>query len=169
MKIIAIVAVAENNAIGKNNRLLWRLPNDMKFFKDHTVGHCVVTGRKNYESIPEKFRPLPDRINIVVTRQQNYQAPGAVVVPTIEAAVNYAKERGEEELFVIGGGEIYKQMLNMTDEILYTKVHQSFAADTFFPAIDPEVWKETWREEHKADEKHAYDYTFIHFRRRMQL
>ena len=165
MKIVAVVAVAENNAIGKDNRLLWRLPNDMKFFKDQTVGHCIVTGRKNYESIPEKFRPLPDRTNIVVTRQENYSAPGAVVVPTIAAAVEEAKKRGEERLCVIGGGEIYRQMMDITDEILYTKVHHSFEADTFFPEIDPKVWKETWREEHAADEKHAYAYTFIRYER----
>jgi len=163
MRIVAVVAVAENNAIGKDNRLLWRLPNDMKFFKDQTVGHCVLTGRKNYESIPDKFRPLPDRTNIVVTRQENYSAPGAVVVPTIEAAVAEAKSRGEDRLCIIGGGEIYRQTLDITDEILYTKVHRSFEADTFFPEIDLNVWKEEWREEHKKDEKHAYDYTFIRY------
>lgn len=165
MKIVAVVAVAENNAIGKDNRLLWRLPNDMKFFKEQTTGHCVVTGRKNYESIPEKFRPLPDRTNIVVTRQADYSAPGAVVVPSIEAAIEFAKSRGEDRLCIIGGGEIYKQTLKITDEILYTKVHHSFVADTFFPVPDPALWNETWREEHKADEKHAYDFTFIRYER----
>src|ERR1044072_6645147 len=90
MKIVAVVAVAENNAIGKDNRLLWRLPNDMKFFKDQTVGHCIVTRRKNYESIRDKCRPLPDRTNIVITRQKNYSAPGAVVVTSVEEAIEYA-------------------------------------------------------------------------------
>ena len=165
MKIVAVVAVAENGAIGKDNRLLWRLPKDMKFFKEQTIGHCIVTGRKNYESIPDKFRPLPDRTNIVITRQKDYQAPGAVVVPTIEAAVEYARSKGEDRLCVIGGGEIYRQMMDITDEILFTRVHHSFEADTFFPEPDPKVWKETWREEHKADEKHAYDFTFLRYER----
>jgi dihydrofolate reductase len=163
MKIIQIVAVAENQAIGKDNRLLWRLPNDMKFFKDHTEGHCVVTGRRNYESIPEKFRPLPLRTNIVVTRQENYSAPGAIVVTTIEAAVAEANKLGEDRLYIIGGGEIYKQTLDMSDEILFTRVHHNFDADTFFPALDMNDWKEDWREEHAADEKHAYAYTFYRY------
>lgn len=165
MKIVAIVAVAENGAIGKNNRLLWRLPNDMKFFRDHTVGHCIVTGRRNYESIPEKFRPLPERTNIVITRQKNYHAPGAIVVPTIESALEEAQRRGEDKLCIIGGGEIYRQTMEITDEVLLTRVHHSFEADTFYPELDPKVWIETWREEHKADEKHAYDYTFIRYER----
>ncbi len=168
MRIIQIVAVAENGAIGKDNRLLWRLPNDMKFFKDHTTGHCVVTGRRNYESIPDKFRPLPDRTNIVVTRQENYSAPGAIVVRTIDDAIAEAKNRGEDKLYIIGGGEIYKQTLDKSDEILYTKVHHSFEADTFFPALDMNVWKEEWREEHKQDEKHGFDYTFIRYARQDQ-
>lgn len=165
MKIVAVVAVAENGAIGKDNRLLWRLPKDMKFFKDHTIGHCIVTGRKNYESIPDKFRPLPDRTNIVITRQKDYSAPGAVVMPTIEAAVEFARSKGEDRLCVIGGGEIYRQMMDITDEILFTRVHHFFEADTFFPELDANLWKETWREEHKADEKHAYDFTFIRYER----
>ena len=160
------MAVAVNNAIGKDNRLLWRLPNDMKFFKEHTTGHCVVTGRKNYESIPEKFRPLPDRTNIVVTRQADYSAPGAAVVPSVEAAIEFAKSRGEEMLWIIGGGEIYKQTLRIADEILYTRVNHSFIADTFFPVIDPQVWKETWREDHPADEKHQFAYSFIRYERK---
>lgn len=165
MKIVQVVAVAENNAIGKDNRLLWRLPNDMKFFREQTMGHCIITGRKNYESIPEKFRPLPGRTNIVVTRQENYSAPGAVVVPTIEAGIAYAKSKGEERLCVIGGGEIFRQMMSVTDEILFTRVHHSFEADVFFPELDPAIWKETWREGHTADEKHKYDYTFIRYER----
>jgi dihydrofolate reductase len=164
MKIIIIVAVAENNAIGKDNRLLWRLPDDMKFFKEKTEGHCVVTGRRNYESIPEKFRPLPGRTNIVVTRQKDYAAPGAIVVESIEAAISLAKSRGEDELFIIGGGEIYAQCMNIADEILFTRVHHSFEADTFFPEIGSE-WKEVWSENHAADEKHAYSFTFLQYRK----
>lgn len=164
MKIIIIVAVAENNAIGKDNRLLWRLPDDMKFFKEKTEGHCVVTGRRNYESIPEKFRPLPGRTNIVVTRQKDYSAPGALVVESIDAAIELAKGRGEDQLFIIGGGEIYAQCMGIADEILFTRVHHSFDADTFFPEIGSE-WKEVWSAHHAADEKHAYSFTFIQYRK----
>ncbi len=164
MKIIIIVAVAENNAIGKDNRLLWRLPDDMKFFKEKTEGHCVVTGRRNYESIPEKFRPLPGRTNIVVTRQKDYSAPGAMVVESIDAAIELAKGRGEDQLYIIGGGEIYAQCMGIADEILFTRVHHSFDADTFFPEIGSE-WKEVWSEHHAVDEKHAYSFTFIQYRK----
>jgi dihydrofolate reductase len=167
MKIVIVVAAAENNAIGKNNRLIWRLPEDMKFFKEKTVGHCVVTGRKNYESIPDKFRPLPERTNIVVTRQRGYAAPGAIVVHSLADAVEKARELGEKELCIIGGGEIYKEALPLTDIVWLTRVHHVFGdAHTFFPELDPAHWKETYREERPADEKHAYPYTFIRYERK---
>src|SRR6185436_9235065 len=112
MIISLIVAVAENNVIGRNNRLPWRLPADMKFFKEKTTGHCVITGRKNYDSIPDKFRPLPDRTNIVVTRNQELELPGAIVVTSLDAAIQEAEKRNETECFVIGGGEIFKQVVD---------------------------------------------------------
>src|ERR1035437_7885391 len=108
--ISIIVAVAENNVIGKDNSLIWHLPADMKYFKEKTSGHCVITGRKNYESIPAKFRPLPNRTNIVITRQANFKALGATVVSSIEEAIEKAKQRGDTEIFIIGGAEIYKQI-----------------------------------------------------------
>ena len=165
MKISAIVAVSENNVIGKDNRLIWRLPADMKFFKDKTTGHCVITGRKNYESIPEKFRPLPDRKNIVVTRQKDYQAPGAIVVNTLDDAIAVAREQQETELFIIGGGEIYRQAISLCDIIYLTRIHANFEGDTFFPELNSEDaitngWKLNWSEEHPADEKHLYSFTF---------
>jgi dihydrofolate reductase len=167
MEIAIVVAAAENNAIGKDNRLIWRLPDDMKFFKEKTIGHCIVTGRKNYESIPDKFRPLPERTNIVVTRNRDYKAPGAIVVHSFTEAVEKAKSLGESYLGVIGGGEIYRECLAVTDTIWLTRVHATFEdAHTFFPPIDPEEWKETWREEHAADEKHAYAFTFIKLERK---
>lgn len=165
MKISIVVAASENNAIGKDNRLIWRLPDDMKFFKEKTVGHCVVTGRKNYESIPDKFRPLPDRTNIVVTRTLNYAAPGAIVVHSLEEAIEKAKELNETDLCIIGGGEIYRQALEVTDVIWLTRVHHEFEAHTFFPVLDPTEWKITWREEHAADEKHQYAFTFFKYER----
>jgi dihydrofolate reductase len=160
MIVSLIAAVAENNVIGKDNRLIWRMPADMKFFKDKTTGHCVVTGRKNYESIPEKFRPLPDRNNIVVTRQKKYSAPGAIVVNTIEDAVNVSKSKNETELFIIGGANIYTQTIPTADRLYITWIHHTFEGDAFFPPIDPSKWKETTRIEYPADEKNPYPYTF---------
>lgn len=160
MIISSIAAVAQNSVIGKNNQLIWRLPADMKYFKDITEGHCVITGRKNYESIPEKFRPLTNRTNIVVTRQKNYSAPGAIVVNSIEEAIEVARKKGETEVFIIGGAEIYKQTMSVADKIYFTAVHQSFEGDAFFPEIDANKWKEVSRKAMPADEKHKYAYTF---------
>ena len=160
MKISIIVAVAENNVIGKDNRLIWRMPEDMKFFKEKTEGHCVVTGRKNYESIPEKFRPLPLRTNIVVTRQENYTAPGSIVVGSIYEAVETAREINEKELFIIGGADIYKQCIDLADCIYITRIHNDFEGDAFFPNVNLNNWKLTDRKVCKADDKNAHDYTF---------
>jgi dihydrofolate reductase len=166
MKISIIVAVSENNAIGKNNDLLWRLPADVKFFKEKTMGHAIVTGRKNYESIPEKYRPLPGRTNIIITRNKNYPAPGAVIVHSLDEAIAKGRALNETELCVIGGGEIFREVLPQTDIIWYTRVHANFEADTFFPELNPAEWQEMWREEHSADEKHKYPFTFIKYERK---
>ena len=161
MSISIIVAVAENNVIGKDNSLIWHLPADMKFFKEKTTGHCVIMGRKNYESIPEKFRPLPNRTNIIITHQKNYNALGAIVVNSVEEAINKAKKNGDNEIFIIGGAEIFNQTLDQTDKIYYTKIYHSFEGDTFFPEIDLKKWKEIRRTDHNADEKNKYSYSFI--------
>lgn len=162
MEIVIIVAAAENNAIGKDNRLLWRLPDDMKFFKEKTEGHCVITGRRNYESIPEKFRPLPHRTNIVVTRQADYAAPGALVVGSLDAGISVAREQGETVCYIIGGGEIYLQAMDMANSIWLTRVYAVLEADTFFPELGGE-WREVERISHAADEKHAYAFDFIRY------
>lgn len=162
MEIVIIVAATENNAIGKDNRLLWRLPDDMKFFKEKTEGHCVITGRRNYESIPEKFRPLPGRTNIVVTRQTDYAAPGAIVVGSLESGINVARERGETLCYIIGGGEIYLQAMDLADSIWLTRVYTILDADTFFPELGAE-WLEVERIPHPADEKHAYAFDFVRY------
>jgi dihydrofolate reductase len=161
MNISIIVAVAKNNVIGKDNTLIWHLPADMKFFKEKTTGHCIITGRKNYESIPEKFRPLPNRINIVITRQKNYNAPGAIVVSSIKEAIEKAKQTGDNETFIIGGAEIYKQCLQYTDTIYLTQIYHSFDGDAFFPEINPEQWKETERIKGITDEKNKYKYDYV--------
>jgi dihydrofolate reductase len=168
MKTILIAAISENNAIGKNNDLIWRLPNDMKFFKEKTTGHCIVTGRKNYESIPEKFRPLPNRTNIVVTRQLGYEAKGANVALSVQNALTAAESLFETECYIIGGGEIYAQTIDQADEMYITKVHHTFEdADTFFPAIDESKWQcEIVQPKYDADEKHAYSFTILHYTRK---
>ncbi|MBC8265404.1 MAG: dihydrofolate reductase [Flavobacteriales bacterium] len=164
MKVSLIVAVSENGVIGKDNDLIWHLPKDMKFFKDTTLGHHVIMGRKNFESIPEKYRPLPNRTNIVITRQSDYTAEDCVVVNSVEAALEIAKQNGDTKPFIIGGGQIYKIALdqNLVDRIYLTKIHHTFEGDTFFPELGNK-WKEINKVENKADEKHSYDYDFITF------
>tara|TARA_B100000795_G_scaffold12612_1_gene8643 strand:- start:2102 stop:2599 length:498 start_codon:yes stop_codon:yes gene_type:complete len=137
-----IVAISENNGIGKDNDLLWYLPSDMKFFRKTTLGHCVITGRKNYESIPEKYRPLAKRTNIIVTRNANYKADGAVVKNSLEEALEFAKSENESEVFIIGGGQIYKEAMgkNVIDKMYITHVAKNYDADTFFPEIELSNW-----------------------------
>jgi dihydrofolate reductase len=162
MKVSLIVAASENGVIGKDNDLIWHLPNDMRFFKETTLNHHVIMGRKNFESIPHKYRPLPNRTNIVITRQTDYKANGSVVVNSVEAALEIAKENGDKEPFIIGGGQIYKLALeaNLVDRIYLTKIHHTFDGDTFFPELNNK-WKELNKTVNKADEKHAYDYDYI--------
>lgn len=164
--ISIIVAIAQNNAIGKNNQLLWHLPADMKIFREKTTGHCVITGRKNYESIPEKFRPLPNRTNIVITRQHNYAAPGAIVVSSLQEAIEKAKATGDDEIFIIGGGEIYAQAISIADKIYLTKVHHSFDADTFFPQLNMNEWEIISSSLFPADEKNSYAFSFLVLKRK---
>ncbi|MBA3705630.1 MAG: dihydrofolate reductase [Bacteroidetes bacterium] len=167
MSISIIVAVAENNVIGKNNSLIWHLPADMKFFKEKTTGHCVITGRKNYESIPEKFRPLPNRTNIIITHQKNYNAPGAIIVGSIEEAIKKAEQTDDKEIFIIGGAEIFKQTMHLADTIYYTKIYHLFEGDTFFPELKQQEWQEFNRTDHHADEKNKYRYSFIEFKKKL--
>lgn len=158
MIISQIVAVAENKVIGKDNDLIWRLPADLRYFKETTSGHHILMGRKNYESIG---RPLPNRTSVIITRNKDYQAEGCIVVNSIEEALKVAKANGETEAFIIGGGEIYKSSLQQTDKIYYTEIHETFDGDTFYPELDKTTWKETAREKHLKDEKNPYDYSFV--------
>lgn len=150
-----IVAIAKNNAIGKDNKLLWYLPNDLKHFKDVTTGHTVIMGRKTFDSVG---KPLPKRRNIVVTRQP-ITIEGCEVVSSIEAAL--ALCAGEEEVFIVGGAEIYRQALHLTNRIYLTRVDQDFDGDTFFPQLNPNEWEEKEREDFEPDEKNKYRYSFI--------
>ena len=156
-----IVAASTNNVIGKNNDLIWHLPIDMNFFKEKTLAHHVIMGRKNFESIPHKFRPLPNRENIIITRKENYVAPNCIIQNNIKDALETANKNKEEEVFIIGGGEIYKLALeeNLVDRIYLTRIHHVFDGDTFFPNLSDE-WKETYKEDFFKDENHKYDFTF---------
>src|ERR1039457_5253262 len=122
MIISLIVAVSENNVIGKNNSLPWHLPADVKYFRDTTMGHCVIMGRKNYDSIPLKYRPLDGRTNIVITRQMDFKAENCIVVNSVEDALKKAKEKNETEIFIIGGADIYNQTMALADKIYITKI-----------------------------------------------
>ena len=168
MKISLIVAIAANNGIGKDNDLLWRLPKDMQHFKAKTIGHHIITGRKNYVSIPKKFRPLVDRTNIVLTRQTDFTEDNCIIKHSLEDAITFAKENNENELFIIGGGQIYKEALdkNLIDKMYITHVHQDFESDTFFPTIDLTVFKKTTEETHKADEKNKLNFTFTEYEKK---
>lgn len=156
-----IVAVAENGVIGKDNKLIWSLPADMKFFKEKTTGHVIITGRKNYESIPDKFRPLPNRTNVVITRQKNYHAPGAVVVGSLEEALTYATTNSpKDEVFIIGGAEIFKQALPVCKRVYLTWVHELFEGDVFFDPLSENEWKLASSTKNPTDDKHKYPFTF---------
>lgn len=157
----AILAMSENRVIGKNNQLPWHLPADLKHFKTITTGHSILMGRKTYESIG---RPLPNRTNIIITRNAALQIPGCVVVTSIDDALNYAKKENKE-IFIIGGAEVYTQLLPVTDRIYLTLVHGQFAGDAFFPELNKEEWKEVDRVDHNADANNAYPYSFIRMER----
>ncbi len=156
MKVSLIVAMDLERGIGKNNDLMWHLPADMKFFKETTTGHVVVMGRKNYESIPEKYRPLPNRENVVLTRNEDYAAPDCLVFHSIEECISHYSTKNEDKtVFIIGGGEIYKKALelNCVEEMFITHVNKSYDADTFFPEINAAIWKSTSILTHEKDEK----------------
>ncbi len=161
MIVSLIVAVAENNVIGKDNDLIWHLPKDMAFFKSTTLNHYIVTGRKNYESIPSKYRPLKDRVNIVVTSQKDYQEKDILVTNSIESAIKIAKENNEQECFIIGGGQIYKSVLehDLIDQMYITHVHETFDGDTFFPEFNRDDWNEEVLLTHIKDDKNKHTFT----------
>lgn len=158
---IIVVAISENNAIGKDNQLLWHLPADLKHFKNITSGHTIIMGRKTYDSIG---KPLPNRRNIMITRQTGLQLDGIEVVNSLDEALALCKD--ENKVFVIGGAEIYKQALPLAHKVELTRVHQEFDADAFFPELDNETWKEVWKEDHLPDEKNKFAYTFSTLERR---
>lgn len=161
MIISIIAAVAENYAIGKDNDLIWSLPKDMKYFMQTTTNHNILMGRLNYISIPEKYRPFKNRTNIIITRQNKFKAEGCFVANSIEDGIEIARKNNEKELFIIGGGQIYKEAIekNIVDKLYITWVHHKFDAHTFFPEIDLNKWSLVSSKRHEKDEKHQYAYT----------
>jgi len=159
--ITVIAAIAKNNALGKDNQLIWYLPADLKRFKKVTLGHHIIMGRKTFESLG---KPLPNRTTIIITRNKNYTQHGCIVVNSLNEAIEAAKE--DENPYILGGAEIYKQALNIADKLDLTFVHQNFEADVFFPEIDFKIWKETSREDFKSDEKNKFNYSFVTYLRK---
>lgn len=156
LELCIAVAIGENYAIGKNNQLLWHMPADLKFFKQTTSGHTVIMGRKTFDSVG---KPLPNRRNIVITRAQNLSIAGAEVANSLQEAIDLCRPEAKP-VFIIGGAEIYKQALPITQKLYLTTIHQQFEADTFFPEINRQDWKIKQIENHPADEKNPYPYTF---------
>jgi dihydrofolate reductase len=161
--VAIIVAMSENRVIGRDNGLPWHLPADLKHFKVITTGHPIIMGRKTFESLG---KPLPRRTNIIVTRQEDYAVEGAVVVHAIAEGLEKAKEQQDEQVFVIGGAEIFKQAMPQVDTLFLTWVHAEVEGDVFFPELEPDEWQEVERERHEADEKHAYAFSFVKMVRR---
>ncbi|HLA53969.1 MAG TPA: dihydrofolate reductase [Flavitalea sp.] len=157
MTISIIVAASDNNIIGKDNKLLWKLPNDLAFFKNTTWGMPMVMGRKTYESM-SKF--LAGRTNIVITRNAGWKAEGAVVVSSLEEGIREAEKEDVNECFVIGGGEVYKQAIKITDKVYLTRVHTVVEGDTSFPELDPGIWMLEKSLPFAPDDRHAFAYDF---------
>ena len=160
--ITIIAAIANNNAIGKDNDLIWHLPADLKRFKKVTSGHHILMGRNTFESIG---KPLPNRTSVIITRNNDYFVDGCLVANSIEEAIELSKE--DNTVFIIGGAQIYKQAMErgLVDKLDITYVHHDFEADAFFPEIDLTEWREISREDFKADEKNKYDYSFVSYER----
>lgn len=161
--ITILAAIGSNNALGKNNDLIWHLPADLKRFKKITSGHHIIMGRKTYESIG---KPLPNRTSVVITRNRDYFIDGCLIAHSIEEALRLVNSK--DKVFIIGGAEIYKQALetDLVDTLDLTIVHDVFDADVFFPELEENKWVETTREFHKADDSHLYDYSFVKFKRK---
>jgi len=156
-----IAAIAENNALGKDNDLIWHLPADLIRFRKTTTGHHIIMGRNTYESIG---KPLPNRTTVIITRNKNYTAEGCIIVNSISEALEVAKS--DETPFIIGGAQIYKDAIELADQLDITEVHHTFDADVYFPEIDKNIWEETKRENFNPDDKNKYSYSFVSYRKK---
>lgn len=163
--ISMIVAVSDNQVIGKDNTLAWHLPDDMNYFSNMTKGHSVIMGRKNWESIPSKYRPLPNRKNIVITRNSTFVEKKCDIVNSIEDAISISRNNDDEEVFIIGGGEIYRLGFNFIDKLYITEVKAKVEGDTFFPSWDKSNWKEISRIKHPIDNKHIYEFDYVIYKK----
>lgn len=167
MQIALIVAASENNTIGRDNKLPWHLPDDLKFFKQMTDGHPLIMGRKTFESLPGL---LPNRRHIIVTRDREYNAEGAEEASSLDEAVMFArKDNDKETIFVIGGGEIFAQAMETANSIYLTRVHAWVKGDVFFPEMNPAIWERTASTHHPADDKHKFAFTFETYTRKNRL
>ena len=162
MKIVLIAAFAQNSVVGINNALPWHLPEDLKYFKRTTSGKAIIMGRKTYDSIG---RPLPNRTNIVITRNSDFKAQGVQVVSSLQAAIDLAREvnfiNDVDEVMIIGGASIYEEALPQADRLYLTHVHAEVEGDAYFPAVDFSQWQESSRDDHAASDKNPYDYSFV--------
>lgn len=158
-----IAAKSDNDVIGKDNDLVWHMPADLKFFKNKTKGHWVIMGRKTFESMNG---PLPNRKHIIITRQPDYQAEGCHVTDNVDDAFKIAEDQDLDEVFILGGAEIYAQTMDKADRMFITEIKSTFDGDTFFPEIDTTYWKEVSRDEHEADEKNPHSYAFVEYHKR---
>jgi len=163
MLISIIVAVSTNGVIGKDNQLIWRLPDDLKRFKSLTIGHPIIMGRKTFESIG---KPLPGRTSIVVTRNPDFQPDGVVITNSLESALDHAARLNTDEVFIIGGGELYNQVQNFANKLYITEVDTVIDGDTYFEIAEPERWLETERAVHNADDRHAFAFNFVDYIRK---
>lgn len=160
--ITIVVAMGLKNEIGANNQLLWHLPKDLKHFKEITTGHPIIMGRKTYESIG---KPLPNRTNIVVSTKKDWFEEGILIVGSLKEAIKFAKKM-DEEIFIIGGGNIYEQTIDLAEKLEVTQVNAELKADIFFPKINPKIWNKTNEVSHEKDEKNEYDFSFQTYERK---
>lgn len=160
-----IAAVSDNGVIGNGNRMIWHLPADFRYFRNTTRGHYVIMGRKTFESLGGK--PLKERTNLIVTRNPDYKPEGCIVFHSLAAALQRCEDDEQEEIFILGGADIYRQSMALADKLYITEVHGRFKGDASFPPVDRLIWRETRREDHEADEKNPYAYSFVVLERRM--
>ncbi len=162
MIVSQIAAMSRNRVIGKDNKLPWNMPNDLAYFFKITRGHHIIMGRKNFEA---NGKALPNRVNLVVTRNPNYNAPGCIVVESIQQALKYSESNGEAEVFIVGGGQIYEASLSITDKIYLTIIDAKIDGEVFFPELDPKSWKVISKVAHSADSNNPFDYTYYIFKK----
>jgi len=163
MIVSMIVARSSNGVIGADNDLVWRMPADMKFFRQTTVGHFIIMGRKTLEAT---MKPLPGRTSIVLTRNKDFVAEGCLVFQELEQALDLARQHRQQEVFILGGAQIYQLAMPLAQRLYITEIKEHFEGDAYFPEPDTNVWQEVWREEHQADEKNPHDYAFTHWERK---